>query len=80
MLDEIRFWSQVITDSRRTILCSPENESRIKGWLDAQEFGLYTVRASQVVPDDVVYVIDEQALEAETSRYLNSTRPWGSML
>lgn len=65
MLDEIRFWAQVIGDAHRTVLCSPENESRVKGWIDARDMGgMLTVEVSRYMPDDVIYLMDEQAIEA----------------
>lgn len=55
MLDEIRFWMQVTGDAKRTIICSPENESRIKGWIDARDMGgILTVYVNRFCPDDRV--------------------------
>ena len=63
LLSEVRFWQQVIGDAKRTVLCSPEMESRCKGYVDARGLGgLITVKASRAVPDDRLYVIDEQAV------------------
>lgn len=38
-LDEVRFWAQVITDAERTVVCSPDLESRVKGWVEARQLG-----------------------------------------
>lgn len=66
-LTEFRFWAQVLTDSERTICCSPDNESRIKCWIDARGLaGQYKVIASPLVPDDRVFVVDEHAVDAAT--------------
>jgi len=44
---EIRFWDQVMTDARRTVICSPENESRCKGYVAARDLtGIITVVAN----------------------------------
>ncbi|SRR6266568_3396792 len=65
MLDEIRFWAIVGEESRRTLVVSPENESRVKGWLAARWLdGTYRVVVQPWVADDVVCVIDENAVEA----------------
>ncbi|SRR6266496_3649298 len=65
MLDEIRFWAIVGEELRRTVIVSPENESRVKCWLAARwPDGLYRVVVQPWVGDDVVYVVDENAVEA----------------
>ena len=65
-LTEIRFWQQVMTDAKRTVMCSPEMESRCKGYVAARGLaGLITIKASPAVPDDKLLVIDEQALAAD---------------
>lgn len=72
-LTEVRFWAQVLTDSERTICCSPDNESRIKCWIDARGMaGLYKVIASPLVPDDRLVVVDEHAVEASTREAAHS--------
>jgi len=68
-LTDVRFWMQVLTDARRTVLCSPENESRCKGYVDARGLaGQFTVIASPIVSDDHLIIVDEQALEATTNK------------
>lgn len=65
MLTEVRFWAQVIGDVKRTVVCSPEMESRCKGYVDARGLGgLITVKASSGVPDTTLLVIDEGAIAA----------------
>ncbi len=74
-LTEIRFWAQVLGDSRRTVVCSPENESRIKTWVEAANRAhLISVLANRIVPDDQVYVIDEGALEASHRQVMQRAR------
>ena len=69
MLTEIRFWQQVVGDSKRTVVCSPDLESRCKGYVEARGLGhLITVIASPACPDDRLFVIDEQAMNAEMSK------------
>jgi hypothetical protein len=58
MLTEIRFYQQVILAARKTIVCSPEMESRVKTTVDM--FGLRGVIAVVVlpsVPDDRIFVL-----------------------
>lgn len=66
-LDEVRFWVQVLLDNRKTILCSPENESRVKGILAAHGIGeqIINVVVSKYVSDDRLYVVDRDKLDAE---------------
>jgi hypothetical protein len=74
-LTEVRFWMQVIADSERTIICSPENESRIKSWIDARNCGgILKVLVERYVPDDQIFVMDHNAISASTLRLF--TRPW----
>lgn len=66
VLTEVRFWAQVMTDAQRTVLCSPENESRCKGYVDARGLaGLIKVVASPGVPDNQLFIVDEHAVEAD---------------
>jgi hypothetical protein len=66
---DVRFWSLVMGDLRRTILCSPDMESRMKGIVDSYGVdGFITVLASPYVPDDKVYVIDNTAVESTLAR------------
>lgn len=68
-LTEVRFWEQIIGDSRRTVYCSPEWESRIKTWVDVRGMGgIITVVATRMLTDDLIVIFDEQALQAELSR------------
>lgn len=65
MLTEVRFWAQVIGDSKRTVICTPDLESRVKGWVDARDMGaLIKVIANPACPPNQIFVIDEQAIEA----------------
>jgi hypothetical protein len=69
VLTEVRFWAQVLTDAKRTVLCPPEFESRCKGYVNTRGLGhLITVTASPFVPDGCLYVMDEGAIQAELNR------------
>jgi hypothetical protein len=69
MLDDIRFWHQVITDQKRVLACSPEWESRLKTMVNARGLsGIIEVRVSRMVPDDQIWSIDEQGMQAEMSK------------
>lgn len=71
VLTEVRFWSQVIGDAKRTVLCPPDLESRCKGYVDARGLaGLITVKASRACPPNQILVIDEQAIEADMREFL----------
>ena len=65
VLTEVRFWQQVMTDSERTIICEPDLESRIKGWIDARGLGgLITVEASPYCPPGRLIILDPHAIDA----------------
>lgn len=64
MLTEVKFWAQVVNDAKRTVLCAPDLESRIKGLVDARGMGgIITVKASPAVPGDRLYVVDGSVLQ-----------------
>lgn len=77
-LTELRFWDQVTTDAQRTVICPPDLESRIKGWVDARMMaGLITVKPSAFCPDNQILVIDEHAQAAAMADAIqNSRRAW----
>jgi hypothetical protein len=69
-LTEVRFWMQMMRDSERTIICSPENESRIKSWIDARNCGgILKVLVERYVPDDQIFVMDHHAIEASQRQW-----------
>jgi hypothetical protein len=69
VLTEVRFWAQVIGDAKRTVMCSPDLESRCKGYVDARGLsGLITVKASRYVPENQIFVIDDGAVAATIAR------------
>jgi hypothetical protein len=56
---------QEIEDSRRTVLCSPEWESRLKTMIDAHGAGgVWTVQVSRLIGDDQIVILDPNAIEA----------------
>lgn len=70
-LTEVRFWAQVIGDAKRTIMCNPDAESRIKGWIDARGMaGLLTVKPSPYVPENRIFILDEQGMQANLNERL----------
>jgi hypothetical protein len=78
VLTEVQFWAIAFRAMERTILCSPDIESRIKCWIDARGLsGLYTVIASPHVPDDRLYIVDQNAIDADTNAMMAQWRPRG---
>jgi hypothetical protein len=74
-LENLRFWMQTFEDSRRTLLCPPDLESRVKGYVDAHGLGgVVQVKASPIIPDGQVMIVDENALEAEWRQTLQRNR------
>jgi hypothetical protein len=69
-LDELKFWHQIMGDARRTIVCAPDLESRIKCGLETRGLaGLVTVQVSRNLPDErQVFIVDEQAIAAATNQ------------
>lgn len=72
--DDVRFWLQIIGDARRTIVCSPELESRIKTQVEARNLaGIITVQATRNWPhESSVLVIDEGAITANANQLLTA--------
>jgi hypothetical protein len=57
-------------------MCAPDLESRVKGWIDARGMGhLITVQANPACPSNRLYVIDQQAIEADLRASLQQYRP-----
>ena len=76
ILTEVSFWMQVMGDAKRTIVCSPDLESRVKGWIDARGMGhLLKMVANQACPDNRIIIIDEQALAADLAASIQRYRP-----
>lgn len=64
-VEEVRFWLQVIVDSRKTILCRPADEPRVRGIVDRYGVGGFiTVEASNYIPAGQMRVVDTDALDA----------------
>lgn len=75
MLTEVRFWAQVTGDAKRTVVCPPDMESRIKGWIDARGMGgLIAVHALRACPENRIFLIDEGALQAHLNAGLQHYR------
>lgn len=65
-LEQLRLAMRDLEDSKRTVWCNPEWESRIKTMADVRNVGgLFNVVASDACPEDRVYVVDENAMEAQ---------------
>jgi hypothetical protein len=65
MLTDIRFYEQVLLDSKRTIVCPPDLASDVRAVVEQYDAGhLFTVCASAACPEERLILIDEQALEA----------------
>lgn len=59
------FWMQIIGDSRRTVICNPDAESRIKSWIEARGLaGIITVQPTHSCPPDKIYIVDDPAMDA----------------
>ncbi|HZB28913.1 MAG TPA: hypothetical protein VE465_01985 [Streptosporangiaceae bacterium] len=64
-MDDLRFALQIIKDSERTIFCSPEYESRIKTMVGDLGIGdITTVVADRAMPDDKLFMVDVNAMDA----------------
>lgn len=73
-LERIQLVMQDIEDSKRTVWCNPEWESRIKTMADVRNVGgLLNVVASSACPEDTVYVVDSNAMEAQFRQSLQRT-------
>ena len=76
MIDDVRFWAQVVEDSRRTLVVPPDLESRAIEMVKARGLAhVVTVKVSDVLPEHTVYMIDEQAIEADLRQTVQQRRP-----
>jgi len=78
MLDDVRFWAQVMDDGMRTLIVPPDLESRAVEQVKARGLdGIITVRVSRWLPKGMAFLIDEQAMEAVLRQSLQrlSTQP-----
>lgn len=76
ILDDVLFWNQVVQDSRRTLLVPTDLESRAIEMVKAHGMAhVITVKVSEVLPDGMVYVVDEQGLEADMAEAMQHYRP-----
>jgi hypothetical protein len=73
-LDELRFAVQVLGDAKRTVICPPGIEAELRQAVEAAGAVGWTVRGDSWVPEGTAYVIDEQAIEAETRETLQRWR------
>lgn len=65
MLTEIRFYEQVIGDSKRVIYCEPHMATAVQDAVQAHYAGhLFTVRSSPACPEGKLLLVDEQGIEA----------------
>jgi len=65
MLTDIGFYSQILGDAKRTIICPPSLVDAVRELVNAHDLaGIYTVKSSLACPDDKLVVLDEQAMEA----------------
>jgi hypothetical protein len=68
-LDEVRVWSLVGDLTKRTVVCSPDNESRVKTWLAARGMdGTISVVVNRFVRDDQLIVMDTDGLRANLNQ------------
>ncbi len=68
---EVKFWATVLEESKRTVYCAPEWESRVKGVIDAHGLaGLYEVVVNRHLPTDAIFLADHNALEASVRESL----------
>lgn len=81
MLTEIRFYSQIIEDSKRVIYCEPHMAAAVQDAVQAHSAShLFTVRSSPVCPEGKLLLVDEQSIEASLNeamqRSLRNVRPF----
>ncbi|MEW2570484.1 hypothetical protein [Streptomyces sp. NPDC047070] len=64
MLTDIGFYSQILGDAKRTILCPPSLADAVQALVYANDLaGTYSVRSSPFC-EDKLFILDEQAMEA----------------
>lgn len=67
--DDVRFWAQILEDSRRTLICPPDLESRVKTRIAAMGLDRqFTVMVSPYAPDGAIYLVDLNGMDADTNQ------------
>jgi hypothetical protein len=75
LITNLRFWAQMIEDSKRTLYCQPGQGEAVKATVAAEGMdGMFTVRETPVCPEGRVIIVDEQALEAAYAETLQKWR------
>lgn len=78
-LEVIQSWLEVIHRARRTVLCLPEDEARIREAIQQTEYpGLFEVEVSSLVPRGQILVVNKRALEADLRESLQPLWPSGA--
>ncbi len=65
VLDDVRFWAQVVGDAKRTIIVHTSWESDIRWLCEVEGWNHLTVKPSPFIPVNTFLVLDEQAIEAQ---------------
>ena len=59
-----KFWAQVESDAKRTILCEPHRFDEIQALIKERGYKHLTLRPSRFCPEGQILIIDESAIEA----------------
>ncbi|MFD6565370.1 hypothetical protein [Micromonospora profundi] len=67
ILDDVRFWAAAFEEQRRILICPPAmvdavNRRLVELGID----GLHEVEASPFTPEDQIWMVDPNAVEAST--------------
>lgn len=75
---DVRFWAQIIGDSKRTVICEPEKVDAVREAVESRGLGgIVTVQGSLACPPSKLLIIDEPALLAASEQMSQRIRfPW----
>ncbi|XTZ13946.1 hypothetical protein ACQSSU_20830 [Micromonospora echinospora] len=78
-LTEVRFWAQVIEESRRTVLCAPGRADEVKALLDRHSMaGMFDVHETPEVRTDQILMLNHNTIRAVTEQAIQ--RATGSIM
>ena len=75
---EVAFWAQIAGDAKRTLICTPEDASRIEMLVADMDVGhIFAVRVSPACPTGQILIVDDPAFEgAHNETMQRMLRQW----
>ncbi|MET8278260.1 hypothetical protein [Micromonospora sp. NPDC005174] len=75
ILDDVRFWATVIEEQRRILICPPAMVDAVNRKLvELGMGGFHEIQASPYMPDNQIWMVDPNAMEAATRQAMQRVR------